>query len=245
MKLSDIINELDSIAPFNLAESWDNVGLLLGDPGQDIRSVLIALDVRLDVIARAEETKADLIITHHPLIIEPMKKFDLREASALKLSKLFRAGISLVAMHTNLDAAEGGVADILAGALGLKDVENHGFFRTGYVKPENLADWVGGLPFANAKISDAGRPVEHVAASPGSGMSVWREAFDCGCDTIVTGDVKFHSAMEACEAGMNVVDLGHFATEAIVLTPFSERLKKLLKGVEITTFIGRDIFITH
>ncbi len=244
MKLFDILRVLDGIAPFNLAEKWDNVGLIVGDAGQEIRKAVISLDPGLDVINKAEETGCDLIITHHPLFIEPLKSMDLKEPTALKAGRLLKAGISLVAMHTNLDAAEGGVADVLAQALGLAGIESKGYFRVGTIEPAPLSDWVKTLPFKNARISDTGRKACRIAACPGSGMSLWREAKDAGCDTIVTGDVRYHSAIEASEAGLNVVDLGHYGTESIIVGPFAERLARLLKGVEISSYTGRDIFIT-
>ncbi|HEY9160500.1 MAG TPA: Nif3-like dinuclear metal center hexameric protein [Desulfomonilia bacterium] len=244
MKLFDILRVLDGIAPFDLAEKWDNVGLIVGDAGQEIRKAIISLDPGLDVISKAEETGCDLIITHHPLFIEPLKNLNLKDATALKAGKLLKAGISLVAMHTNLDAAEDGVADMLARALGLSDIESKGYFRVGTIEAAPLSDWVKTLPFKNSRITDAGKPAGRIAACPGSGMSLWREVLDAGCDTIVTGDVKYHSAIEAFETGLNVVDLGHYETESLIVEPFAERLSRLLSGVEISPYTGRDIFIT-
>jgi dinuclear metal center YbgI/SA1388 family protein len=244
MKLSDILRVLDGIAPFDLAEKWDNVGLLVGDAEQDISKAIVTLDPGLDVISKAEETGCDLIITHHPLFIEPLKKLNLKDATAFKAGKLLKAGISLVAMHTNLDAADGGVADVLAQVLGLTGIESKGYFRVGTIEPAPLAEWVKTLPFRNSRITDAGKQAGRIAACPGSGMSLWREAVDAGCDTIVTGDVKYHSAVNAFETGLNVVDLGHYGTESIIVGPFAERLERLLKGVEISSYSGRDIFIT-
>jgi dinuclear metal center YbgI/SA1388 family protein len=244
MKLQAVLTLLNSIAPFELAEKWDNVGLLVGDIDQEIKSAVIALDPGIDVIRKAEELGSDLIITHHPLFIEPLKNLNLKNATALKASMLLKAGISLVAMHTNLDIAEGGVADVLARTLDLSDVEPRGFFRTGTIKPTPLTDWVKTLHFTNPRITDTGRMACRIAACPGSGMSAWREAGDAGCDTIVTGDVKYHAAIEAYETGLNVVDLGHFATESIIVKPFAERLGLLLKGVEVNVYTGRDIFKT-
>jgi dinuclear metal center YbgI/SA1388 family protein len=244
MKLLDVLSLLNSIAPFELAEKWDNVGLLVGDTDQEIKTAIISLDPGFDVIKKAEEEGCDLIITHHPLFIEPLKNLNLNNATALKTSMLLKAGISIVAMHTNLDMADGGVADALAQALGLSGIESKGLFRTGTISPVPLSDWVKTLPFKNPRITDTGRMAMRIAACPGSGMSLWREAKEAGCDTIVTGDVKYHAALEAFETGLNVVDLGHYGTESIIVKPFAERLKRLLKGVEISAYTGRDIFIT-
>jgi len=244
MKLNNILDILESIAPFSDAEPWDNVGLLAGDPDQDIKSILITLDPGFDAIRHCVDNNIDLIITHHPLLIEPVKAFNLKEPLTRKLQMLFTKGISLVSMHTNLDKSDEGVADIFARCLNLKNIEKHGFVRTGTVDPSSLEDWVNTLPFKSARIVDTGSGVRHVAACPGSGMSLWREAFALGCDTIATGDVKYNIAIEAFESGLNVVDLGHYATEAIVLEPLAQKLGGILKSVEISVFTGEDVFIS-
>ncbi|HWR68852.1 MAG TPA: Nif3-like dinuclear metal center hexameric protein [Desulfomonilia bacterium] len=243
MKLKDVMKVLDAMAPFDGAEEWDNVGIMVGDPASEVRSVLVALDPTIEVIRGAGRAGTDLILTHHPLMIQPLTRLDLSQGVARKISLLIQGHMSLVSMHTNLDKAAGGVADELAAALGLLEVRRCGAMRTGTIrKASPLAGWVRGLPFPHPRICDAGRPVHRVAACPGSGMDYWLQARENGCDTFVTGDVRYHAAMEAVEAGMNVIDVGHFGSEGIIVKPLAARLKKELKGVAVRAHRGKDVF---
>ena len=243
MKLRDVMTVLESIAPFDAAEEWDNVGLQIGDPGSEIQAVLVALDPSYDVIRGAARSKTDLILTHHPLMLKPFSRLDLSRGVGKKLAMLIRGRMNLVSMHTNLDKAPGGVADELAARLSLCEVNSHGALRLGTLRKKTpLRDWINGLPFQTGRICDAGRDVLKIAACPGSGMEYWRQARELGCDTMVTGDVRYHAALDALEDGMNVVDLGHFGTEEVILKPLAARLRRELKGVAVRAHKGRDVF---
>lgn len=242
-KLRDILAILDAIAPFDAAEAWDNVGLMVGDPAQEVRSVLISLDPSFSAIEEALRERVDLMITHHPLLMSPLERLDLSEAAPRKIGMLIRGGVSLASLHTNLDAAPGGVADILAEKLGLGEVQSMGALRQGTIPEEMpLHAWVRSLPFTRMRIVDAGRPVKRVCACPGSGMSFLMEARKRGCDTFVTGDVKYHAALDAQEAGINVVDPGHFHTEQIALAPLARRLRTELGHLSIKVHAAQDVF---
>lgn len=243
MKLQEVIAVLDTIAPFAAAEQWDNVGLMVGDTSQEVCSILVALDPLQEVIDTAFKNQTDLIITHHPLIFSPIKQINFMDATSRKIADLIRSSISLVSMHTNLDIAEGGVADVLAGKLSLRDIQSSGFVRVGTIEREApLLSWVEGLPFEKIRIVDANRPVKKVCVCPGSGMDHMKEAFEMGCDTFVTGDVKYHAALDAWEAGINIVDLGHFGSEQIVVAPLAERLRKELPTLAIDVYGAQDVF---
>lgn len=243
MTLKDLLRVLDTIAPFDTAEEWDNVGLMVGDPDSEIRSILVALDPSRGAIEAAMGSAADLLLTHHPLMIRPVRRFDISEGAAKKMAMLIRSGIALVSMHTNLDKAPGGVADELAACLGLKDVRSLGVLRVGSITtPAPLARWIGTLPLKGARVIDAGVPVHRVGACPGSGMDFWRLARREGCDTMVTGDVRYHAGTEALDAGLNVVDLGHFGTEEIIVAPLADRLRQKLIGIDVRAYRANDIF---
>ncbi len=183
---------LDSIAPFETAEEWDK--LMVGDSGSAVRSILVALDPSIEVIKAAKGTDIDLILTHHPLMLHPIRYLDLREGVSKKIALLIESRINLVSMHTNLDNAPGGVADELASSLGLKDVRPFGALRIGTIGTHKPLDgWLKSLPIRNAHIIDAGRDVCMVGACPGSGMECWYQAWQMGCDTFVTGDVRYHA----------------------------------------------------
>jgi putative NIF3 family GTP cyclohydrolase 1 type 2 len=135
------------------------------------------------------------------------------------------------------------VADELAKRLALNDVRSHGYMRIGFINiPTTLNDWITALHIRSARLIDTGRDVSMVAMCPGSGMEYWKHALSLGCDTFVTGDVRYHAGLDAKEAGMNVVDLGHFGSEEIIVTPLAERLKQELKGVAVHAHQGRDVF---
>ncbi|HPW69215.1 MAG: GTP cyclohydrolase 1 type 2 [Deltaproteobacteria bacterium ADurb.BinA179] len=244
MRLKDLLTVLESIAPFDTAEPWDNTGLMVGHTLREVRSVLVALDPSTEVIQEAEKLGADLIITHHPLIFTPLKRLDLQESIPRRVARLIQASMALVSMHTNLDAARGGVADELADRLCLKEVQRLKVLRIGKVEqPCDLRAWVARLPFETVRIVDGGRPVENVCACPGSGMDYLGEAIGRGCDTLVTGDVRYHAGLDAKEAGVNVVDLGHFATEEIIIAPLAKRLGSLLPGVTVRAYGAKDVFM--
>ncbi|MGC9323397.1 MAG: Nif3-like dinuclear metal center hexameric protein [Desulfomonilia bacterium] len=243
MVLKDVLKILDAIAPFETTEEWDSTGLMVGDPQQEIRSTLVALEPSLDVIDSACERGIDLIITHHPLVFQPLQRIDLSRVVSRKIAELIRHGISLVSMHTNLDKAQGGVADELARSLSLQNVKHFGMLRVGTTSaPVGLHAWVRTLPFRHVRIADASRAVQTVGFCPGSGMDSWMQALDLGCDTFLTGDVRYHAALDAKEAGMNVVDPGHFASEEIIVEPLSSRLREMLPGMDINVHHGVDVF---
>jgi len=243
MTLKDVIAVLDAIAPFETAEEWDNVGLMVGNQESPVKSVLIALDPSLEVIRSAVDNGYDLVLTHHPLIIKAIERIDLQEVTSQKIAMLIQARINLVSMHTNLDKAPGGVADELAKRIGLSDIRVYDAMRTGTIQaPVPLMQWVKGLGFHTSRLVEAHKEVSRVAVCPGSGMEYSRQAHSLGCDTFVTGDVRYHAGLDAQEMGMNVVDLGHFGTEEIIITPLAEKLRNELKGVAVHAYQGRDVF---
>jgi GTP cyclohydrolase I len=244
MQLQKILSILDSIAPFETSEQWDNVGLMVGDPRQEINSILVTLDPSFEAIETAQKANANLIVTHHPLIFTPLRRIDLTDIVSRKIGLLIQARIALLSMHTNLDIAAGGVADVLAGRLFLQDIKSSGPMRYGKIKKAmSLKAWSRSLPFDSIRIVDADLAVKNVCACPGSGMSYLHDSLSLGCDTLVTGDVKYHAALDALEAGINIVDLGHFATEQIAIAPFAERLRSEFRDLPIHTHQAKDVFV--
>lgn len=121
VKCRAVIEAMDQLAPPYLAEGWDNVGLLVGSPGQDVASILIAVDVTPEVANWAVEDRVDMIVAHHPLVFKPLRSIRTDSPPGGTLATLLKAGIVLFVAHTNLDAVSGGVSDILADKLGLVD----------------------------------------------------------------------------------------------------------------------------
>jgi dinuclear metal center YbgI/SA1388 family protein len=121
--LVDIITLLDEIAPFSNAEEWDNPGLQVGSPSSEIKKILISLDPAIDALRKAKDINAQLLLTHHPLIFNKLSNVNSEEYPGDVITEALTSGISIVAAHTNLDAARNGINDILAEMLNLQNVK--------------------------------------------------------------------------------------------------------------------------
>lgn len=211
----DIINNL---APFETQLSFDNSGLLVGNPHQEVIGMHFALDLTNKVIDEAIAHGANLIVTHHPVMFSPIKRLIENNYEARLLCRLIRANISLIAAHTNLDQAIGGCNDTLAQAIGLTDIVGEGFVRVGKlprpITAQALADCIG------ERLGDVvrvmGNPhalIEKVGMCSGSGADEWSSAAAMGAQAFLTGEVKHHIALEAADAGIVMLEAGHHATE--------------------------------
>jgi len=198
--------------------AFDNSGLLVGNPDQEVTGVHFALDVTSRVIDEAIENGANLIVTHHPMMFSPIKRLVETNHEARLLCRLIRAGISLISAHTNLDQAPGGCNDALAHAIGLTDIQGEGFIRVGTLphrmSAQDLATHI------SASLGDVvrvmGNPsalVDKVGMCSGSGADEWPAAAAMGAQAFLTGEVKHHIALEAADAGVVLLEAGHHATE--------------------------------
>lgn len=212
----DFINER---APFETQLPYDNSGLLLGDPKREVTGIHLALDVTPHVIDEAVERGANLIITHHPLMFSAIKRLVETDHQARLLCRMIREGISLIAAHTNLDQAVGGCNDALARAIGLTDVTGEGFLRVGTLPSPMTAQALaasisGALGDVVRVMGDASAMVEKVGLCSGAGSDEWPAAAALGAQAFLTGEVKHHVALEAADAGVVMLEAGHYATEA-------------------------------
>ena len=230
----DIESALYALAPKALAAEWDNVGLLAGSADREVRSVLVALDI-------TERMGADLIVSHHPVIFHPVKSITDRDPSGRLLIRLVRSGTGAVCMHTNLDAAQGGVNDALASALGLQDAApaaEGGIARIGTLPeamalPGFLARVKNALRPNGLRYVDGGRPIRKVAAGGGAcGDFLW-EAAALGCDAFVTADLKYNHFLDAGVLGLTVIDAGHFPTEDVVCPMVVRYLREKFPEVQV------------
>ena len=237
----DVLRVLEALAPPALAEGWDNVGLLV-DSGQPVRGILTALDITADTVAEAAEKGCDLLVSHHPVIFDPPKRLDYNNV----LYKMIRADVSAICMHTNLDCAAGGTGDTLAALLGLREVRaftaegDAALGRIGQLpaplSAEQLAALCGKVLYTPVRFADGGRPVQKVAVVTGAGDCV-ADALAAGADALVTGEVRYHHALDAAAAGLSLVEAGHFGTEAPIATVLAERLR--------TTFPDTPVFVSE
>lgn len=237
MTVQNIFDFLNEKAPFATAEEWDNPGLLVGDPHKEVNRVLVALDATHAAVDIAQALEADLMITHHPVIFAPLKRLSAHSVPY----RLAAEDIALIAAHTNLDKAAGGVNDTLANRLGLQEVAvaEDGYTRIGRLPQEMTAqDFAAHVAqVLEVPVRYAGEePVNTVAVCGGGGGD-----FIASCvglaDAYVTGEVKHHEWL-AAEGCINVVEAGHYATEVPVVDTLAAWLKEAYP--ELTVTIYRD-----
>ena len=244
IRVRDIIGWLDSYAPFRYAASWDHCGLQVGDPEARVERIMVALDATSGVLKEAETHRCRCLITHHPLIFRPLDsvRFDGYPGGIVARAILKR--INVIAAHTNLDAARGGTNEQLAGLLSLDRVEPleiesawagevryAGMGCVGTLpRPlrlasfaESVARLLGSSPVR--AIGDPKKQIVRTALCTGSGAGLIGRAICAGADVYVTGDIKYHEARQAEEQDLCIVDVGHFASEKLIVAPLAEWLR--------------------
>lgn len=244
--VNDLVELLEELMPSSLAEDWDNVGLMLGRRAKTVKKILLALDLTKEVVEQAIAQKTDLIITHHPAIFKKLKCVVDNDWQQDLLLTLAENGIAVYSAHTNLDCVSAGVNDVLAKLLKLEDIEtlddSNGLGRIGTVAKASLADYAllvkEALRADYLAVGDAGRAVHKVAVCGGAGSDLIKIALAKGADTLVTGDVKYHSAQEAVFSGLNIIDAGHQPTELPVLDKLADRLSLRLAEREIDAVVN-------
>jgi len=234
IKLKDILAYVGQFAPWELAEPWDNVGLMVGNPDQEATGLLIALDPTLQVIEEAILKKANIILTHHPLIFHPLKSINTATSLGQFLKKALVHDIAVVSCHTNLDIISDGVSDALARALYLRNTRpltltgnrpDQGFGKIGNLpKPmqgESFIHFVAQRLKLQAMIIAGPQPetVSTIAVCGGSGSDLAEAALQAGANVYITAELKHSVARWAEDNGLCIIDAGHFATENIII-PF-------------------------
>ena len=220
MKLRDIIRQLDKDFPFSWAMEWDNVGLLIGDMEADIQKVFLNLDVTDEAVAEASLWGADLILTHHPLLFAPARTVTEQNFIGRRIRRLIKEDINYVAMHTNFDIAK--MADLNAADLQLKD--------------PRILDITGESAMSLTAVrmyGDPDRIVQKCAVSSGSGKSEIRAALEAGAHVLVTGDLDYHSSIDANAQGLALIDAGHYGTEFVYITYMEDYLKKTFPELSV------------
>ncbi|MEG2597724.1 MAG: Nif3-like dinuclear metal center hexameric protein, partial [Oscillospiraceae bacterium] len=203
----------------------------------EVTRCLITLDVTQNVCDEAAGCGADLILSHHPVIFDPIKRI----SSQSTIYQLISEGISVISAHTNLDKSKNGVNDVLICRLGVKSAVPVGDTNDG-LKIGSLGTMMTGVELAHhvkerlwassVRLFDAGFPIETVAICSGSGGSFLKDAVKAGADALITGDVKHDVVVEAANCGMTVIDAGHYETEQIIIEPLIEYLTPLFPDVE-------------
>ena len=231
MKLGDIYTKLDALSPFSLQEAWDNSGLLLGSMEDEITTVVVSLDIDAALIEAHEE--GVLFVVHHPLIFSALKALDLASYPACILAEMIRKNQKLIAMHTNFDQTHLN-AYVAQNILGFNGVGNQGylFYATVETSFTQLALHVKNtLDLEVLKTVKPSRPIRTIALCTGSGASMIASV---KADVLLTGDIKYHDAMQADALGLGLIDIGHFESERY----FSDILGSLLNDWPISVIIS-------
>ena len=248
MKLGGIYDVINTAAPFSLALSYDNAGLLVGSRDTEITKILLALDITSDVVNEAHSLGCDLIISHHPIIFHPLKSLAPNTPAYL----MAKYGISAICAHTNADAADGAMNKYIFNLIKKEfpDVKNEGICEPlgngenigfGYVC--SLSAPVTPLQMALSlkrvfgcdvvKYYDSGAPITRFAFASGDGADSVPFALSKGANAFVTGDVRHKHYVDALNGGYSLFDCGHYHTEKIILDFFNDTVKKAFPAAEI------------
>lgn len=250
ISVAALYQKLEERIPPSLSCDWDNDGMMCCPlPGRPSQRVLVTLDITDLSVSYAVAHHFDAVVSHHPLLFRGIRHLEPGDAVARKTIDLCRAGIAAFSFHTRLDALPGGVNDTLADCLGLTGVTP---FGTGPVMMGRIGEYscASATEFARhvAKrlhtsgvlLSDAGRPVRRVAILGGEGGDEWEAARSCGADTYVSGRIGYHRMMDAPEAGINLIEAGHYSTEFPVCYTLERWIREISPESYTEVFSGNE-----
>lgn len=255
MKCYEVMECLEEVSPRSFAESWDNVGLLCGREKKEVSSIYIALDATKEVIEEAKAVGADMLLTHHPMIFQPLKRVAGSHFIGDKILTLAESGMCYYAMHTNFDVM--GMADAVAEQLGLEDRKVLSVTYEDELSKEGIGR-IGALPVPMTlaecaeyvknrchigQVKVYGMPAETIvmaAVCPGSGKSCIEDAIRLGADVLITGDIDHHEGIDSIEQGLAIIDAGHYGLEKIFVPYMEEYCRRKLAGVKVYTAAEKE-----
>ncbi len=230
-KVKDFYGYLNSIAPFETQEDWDNSGMLVGDMDAEVKKVAVVLDITHEEIKKAKAIGADLIISHHPVIFNPIKSVTRGSVPY----ELVASSINALCCHTPLDIADGGTNDSLAELLGIEVTRTEDpILRLGTVEPttaQELAGKIANTLNTKVRYADAGRKIEKIAICTGAGCSLIKAAGEI--DAFITGDASHHNFLDCIQAGITLIAAGHYETEIVVVPVLVKKLQAQFPDIEI------------
>jgi dinuclear metal center YbgI/SA1388 family protein len=224
MRIAEVYRHLDELSPFELQESWDNSGLLVGDFSQDVQRIVLSIDLDKELIESVDENA--LVITHHPIIFGGLKQLQFNQYPAKLLRMMIRKNIANIAMHTNFDQTHLNMY-VAEEVLGYKISEKNGFVAYLDVnEPFRVfaAKVASAFGLKHLRMVECGDEVKRAALVTGSGASLMHSV---EADCFLTGDIKYHDAMEAKSIGLSMIDIGHYESERYfgeILAPYLENL---------------------
>lgn len=237
MTVKDIFDFLNKKFPTETACDFDNVGILVGDPETQVKKAVVALDCTPSAVNTALKNGCQLIITHHPVIFDPLK----RVLAGSAVYEVIKNGISVISMHTNLDVGIGGVNDCLCSALSLENVTKvsaaDGYLLNVGDLPsplcaDSLAEYINKKLGGRVKYFGEERQIKRVLLCSGSGGSYVTEVKKQNCDALITADVKHNQFLDAERLGVSVFDAGHFETEDVVTEPLKQLLTQNFSSIQ-------------
>lgn len=258
LTISEITRFLGEFAPLPLAESWDNVGLLIGDTGRSVSRILTCLTVTPDVVEEAVANQVDLIVTHHPLMFKPIQRLVASDMQGAMLLKLVEAGIAVYSPHTAFDSAADGINQQLAQSFNLRNIKplralpnlaGAPFLPDGFTPGSGR---YGDLPYPHAlnqlcetaktllkvtrlqRVGEATHSICRVGIACGAAAEYIPDALAAGCDALVTGEARFHDCLRARDSGLALILPGHYATERPAVESLAQVIRGQFKGITVT-----------
>lgn len=245
MKAYEIAELMEKLSPVKYACDWDNVGMHVGRNDNEIKKILVTLDVSDEAVEKAVAIKADMIISHHPLIFKGIKKVNESDIVGRRILTMAENRINCYCMHTNFDCV-GGMAELAADRIGLQDCivleevcEGEGIGRVGFLSCDMTVKELCNMvkkKFSLDRVALYGNEdeiVKKVAICPGSGKDEIELALLKGAKAIITGDVSYHYGIDSVAKGINVIDAGHYGIEHIFIDKIYSYLMENTEGIEI------------
>ena len=244
LAVTDIIRIIERFAPQQLAEDWDNSGLQIGSRSWPVKKIWVALDPLPEVIQAACKQKVNLLVTHHPLIFKPLKTIDFNHPLGRSIQMAANSRLAVFSAHTNLDKTHSGLNDMLAERIGLRDVtalhrqdSDPSFGRLGYLARQrslkSLANDVKkALAIEHVRVAgDLKLRVDSVLVCSGSGSGLLEDFLLSDAQVYISGDLRYHDALEVGQARRGMIDIGHFASEHIMVDALAGRLSAELDAL--------------
>ena len=246
--LDAICTTLARIAPLPLAESWDNVGLLVGDRAASVHRVMTCLTIAPAVVDEAESENVDLIVVHHPLPFKPLQRITSDSIAGSMLLRLIRQGVAIYSAHTAFDSAPEGINQMWSDRFELEEITplvqcgddaTIGSGRYGKLaEPMTLNELVSAAAAhvgatSARRVGQASQLIKKVAFACGSGGSFLAAARKCGCDALITGEATFHTCLEAESSGIGLGLLGHYWSERFAMERLAEQLDAECSDVSV------------
>jgi dinuclear metal center YbgI/SA1388 family protein len=247
--VASVCEVLEQSAPHQLAEDWDNVGLLVGEPSRQVDRLMTCLTITPASASEAVEEEVQMVVTHHPLPFRELRRLTSESTAGRLLLQLIEAGVAIYSPHTAFDSCEQGINQQLAEGIGLARIrpllpgpeenDSLGTGRVGELDPalslDQLARQVSAFLDTQQVqvVGETDRTVQRVAVACGSGGGFMEEARQAGCNLLVTGEASFHSCLEAEASGIAMILAGHFASERFALDRLAVEIAEKLPDVEI------------